>query len=425
MLTNTSQPRIIGAQAEPAARLPAGGLTRTVRQAPGRAARSRLPPVVILGGEANALSVARDLAELGVRSYLLADPGAWAGYSRHVRRLTVPPLGTPEESWAAYLLGPQSEFLRGAVVLACSDAGLQVLAKNRPALLERYRLDISDPIAQLGMLDKLSTYRHARSAGVPTPGFWPTPTRDEVVALGPSLVFPVMVKPRLSHVFEARFGRKHVIVSTMPDLLAAYDAAADAGVDVLLMEYIPGPDDRLCSYFTYLDDAGEPLFAFTKRVVRRYPSGMGPATYHVTDRVPEIADLGNRLFRQAGLRGLANVEFKRDDRDGKYKLIECNARFTASNCLVSAAGLNLAAFVYSRVVGLPLPPTENFRSGLRLWDPVRDFWAYRERRAAGELTLGAWARSLLHAQTFAYFRWADPLPAIARITKPLRRLVVR
>ena len=62
-----------------------------------------------------------------------------------------------------------------------------------------------------------------------------------------------------------------------------------------------------------------------------------------------------RLFRHVGLRGLANVEFKLDPRDGQYKLIECNARFTAANGLVAKSGIDLGRFVYCRAVGLPLP----------------------------------------------------------------------
>lgn len=381
-----------------------------------------LPPVIIVGGEANALSVVRDLGQLGITVYAIGEPDSSVRSSRYCHWIDVPVEGSQEESWARYLLGAEAELLRGAVVLSCSDAGIQVLVRYRDQLLPRYRLDDSDPRAQLGMLDKLATYKHAKAAGVPTPQFWETSTREEVVALRDELVFPLMIKPRLSHLFEEKFGRKHVIVDSFDELLAAFDVAAGAGMDMLLMEHIPGPDDRLCSYYTYLDEAQRPLFHFTKRIIRRFPSGMGAACYHITDRVPEIAELGNRLFKHVGLRGLANIEFKQDPRDGQYKLIECNARFTASNCLVSASGVKLAEYVYNRLVGRPLPAMDDYRVGLRLWDPFRDWKAFRELRAMGQLTFGKWFAGVLRRQTFAYFAWSDPMPAVARMLKPLRRL---
>ena len=380
-----------------------------------------LPPVVILGGEANALSVARDLGRRGVEVFALIERDAPVAYSRYCRRLPLRDGASGEEAWATYLLGPDSDHLRGAVVLACSDAGLQVLLRHRERLTEKYRLDDCNPAAQAAVLDKLTTYQWARGAGVPAPGFWKVGARADVLALRDELVFPLMVKPRLSHRFEERFGRKHVIAGNFDEVLAVFDSATGAGLDVLLMEYIPGGDERLCSYYTYLDEACRPLFHFTKRVIRRYPAEMGAACYHVTDWIPELVPLANALFSRVGLRGLANVEFKLDPRDGRHKLIECNARFTASNCLVSASGIDLAGFVYNRLVGLPAPATDHYARGLRLWDPVRDWRACRELRRAGKLTLRGWLAGVARRQTFAYFRWTDPMPAIGRAVRPLRR----
>jgi predicted ATP-grasp superfamily ATP-dependent carboligase len=384
---------------------------------------STLPPVILLGGEANAVSVARSLGRLGVAVYALNEPGACVRFSRYCRGIDLPDGdgdADVEESWARFLLGPGSDPLQGAVVLTCSDAGIQVLNRHRAALAARFRLDAADPGAQRCMLDKLDTYRVAQAAGVATPRFWIAESRDQIERIRDDLVFPLLVKPRLSHVFEERFGRKYALVDDLDALRDAFSAAVDAGVGVMLVEWIPGPDDRLCSYYTYIDDTGEHLFHFTKRIIRRYPFGMGAACYHITDWNPELIAPARALFRQAGLRGLANVEFKRDPRDGQLKLIECNARFTASNCLVAASGFDLAAFVYNRIVGRPQPPLEHYTVGLRLWDPIRDLASFQELRARGELSFGGWLASVLHPQTFPFFCWSDPLPALARAARRLR-----
>jgi predicted ATP-grasp superfamily ATP-dependent carboligase len=379
-----------------------------------------LPPVVLLGGDANALSAARSLDKLGATVYSLGEPGSCVRHSRHCRWINAPDGADLERAWAAYLLGPESDRLVGAVVLACCDAGIQMIAHHRDALLERYRLDDSDAAAQLLMLDKLGTYRQALSAGVPTPRFWIADSRGQLESLRHELVFPLIVKPRLAHRAGKTFRNKHARVESYAELVTVFEAERAAAVDVLLMEWIPGGDDALCSYYTYLDADGRSYFDFTKRVIRRYPAGMGLGSYHITDDVPGVKELGLRLFRHVGLRGLANVEFKIDPRDGQYKLIECNARFTAANGLVAAAGIDLARFVYCRAVGLPLPRVDRFRSGVRVIDPALDLLAFLERRRSGQMTVGQWLRSLMHPLTFAYFRWSDPLPAVARWWKMLR-----
>jgi D-aspartate ligase len=379
------------------------------------------PPAIILGGEANALSVARCLSRQGVRVFAMGDAESVVKRSRCCQWIAPKIEGGLEASWARWLLGAESDHLRGAVVLSCGDAGIRVLARHLDALLERFILDDSNPQAQIAMLDKVTTYQNAVAAGVPTPKFWIVESRQQVLDLKDQLVFPLIVKPRLSHVFEEKFGKKYLNAPNFQQVLAGIDAASAAGVDVLLMEWIPGPDTRLCSYFTYLTEDGTPLFHFTKRIIRRYPAGMGPACYHITDWIPELVEPSLKLFRHVGLRGLANVEYKQDERDGSYKIIECNARFVASNALVASAGFDLATFVYNRLTGRTQAPLEKFRTGMRMWDPGRDWTAFRQLHAAGEITFAQWAGSVLHRQTFPWFSWSDPMPAIARALRGLTK----
>ena len=386
-----------------------------------RPAGDPLPRVIILGGGANALSVARSLGRAGAKVYAINEDTAYVRYSRYCRWLEVP--GDAPDSWARFLLGPESDRLRGGVLLACSDDAIAIIARHRPELSARFRLEESYPAAQLDMLDKLRTYQAAQAAGVPTPRFWAARTREQVVALRDALVFPLIVKPHFTHLFERRSGRKFVVAGDFDKLLRAHAALGAAGIETLLVEWIPGPDDRLCSYYTYLDGESTPLFHFTKRIIRRFPAGMGNACYHVTDWNPEVRDLALRLFRWVGLRGLANAEFKRDERDGQLKLIECNARFTAANCLVARSGFDLAAFVYNRLVGRPQPPLETYAREMRLWDPVRDFQAFLELRRQGRITFRQWIASVLHCQTFPYLDWRDPLPALARALRPAGKLL--
>lgn len=387
------------------------------------------PPVIVVGGESNALSIARSLGALGVEVHGLGV-SRFVQYSRFIRPIRLPAHGDDEQAWTDCLLGPATEHLRGAVVLAGSDVGITVLARHRARLLERFRLDECEVDAQLGMLDKLLTYQRAVAAGVPTPRFWRVDGPDDLERHCDDYVYPLIVKPLLSHRYQARFPgvSKFRLVEDMAALRLAYRELTEAGLAVMLTERIPGPDELLCSYYTYIDRSGSPTFDFTKRIIRRFPPGMGLACYHVTDWNPEVKDLALRLFKYVGLRGLANAEFKRDERDGQLKLIECNARFTAANSLVAAAGLDLAQHVYFRILGEPHELPSRYATGLRLLYPSNDLRAFLALRAKGKLRFGQWVRSLAHRQTFPYLQWDDPAPAIGRAVtravKGLRRATV-
>ena len=370
-----------------------------------------LPPAIVVGGDVNALSIGRSLARSGVDVYAVNEGASPTRYSRYVRWIPMPGKAKPDD-WAGFLLGSAAEKLQGAVLLAASDAALEFVAAHRPELASRFRLDISNPSAQLCMLDKLCTYRAAVAAGIPTPRFWAVASADDVEAVRSELVYPLIVKPRRSHLFEARFGRKFFVRNSFEETVDAITVALEAGSDVLLMELIPGADDQLCSYYTYLDDDGQPLFDFTKRIVRRHPFNMGPGTYHVTDHIPALRDPALALFRQVGLRGVANVEFKLDPRDGTLRLIECNARFTSSNELLVRAGFDLAPWVYQRILGGTPQMPETSRAGLHLWSPAQDFQAFLELRATGQLGFLAWIQGLLHRQAYPVWDWRDPVPSV-------------
>lgn len=382
---------------------------------------SRRPPAIVFDGDDNALSIVRSLAGQGVEVHLLISERSHVCHSRYPRLIRLP-TGRPfREAATEFLTGSASDHLAGAVLLAANDDALEVVTEYRDTLAKKFLLDLSDPTAQLKMLNKLETYDVAREAGVVTPRFWRVNGAEDLERVKDELVYPLLVKPKRSHVFFRKFNTKFIMADSFPEVLEAYRTAEDAGMGVLLVESIPGPDTRLSSYYTYIDEDGKPLFDFTKRVIRRCPPGMGLACYAVTVPVDGVREPSLRLFRQAGLRGIANAEFKYDDRDGQLKLIECNARFTAANCLVASAGFDLGVFVYNRIAGLPQRPLNGFQSGLRLWDPLRDFRSFLILRKRGELTLAGWLSSLMHRQTFPAFSWRDPMPALVRTVRRLTK----
>lgn len=378
-----------------------------------------LPPAIVFHGNDNALSIVRSLGRRSIPVYVLNEPNADVQYSRYARPLPISIKLPFQQAAIEFLTGSESDAYAGSVLLAASDDALQAIAQHRPELEHKFRLDLSNPVAQQKMLDKLATYRIADAAEVPTPKYWQATSLADLEACRDELVFPLIVKPVLSHLFQRKFKTKFIVVETFDELLKAYDVVNEANIEVLLVELIQGPDSALCSYYTYLDEEGNSLFDFTKRIIRRFPTNMGLATYHVTDHVDGVKEPALRLFHQAGLRGLANAEFKLDVRDNTLKLIECNARFTAANALIEKAGFDLSSLVYNRLAGLPLPCVDDYRDNVTLWDPSRDYKAYRELRSRGELTILGWLRSVMRPHMFPGFKWSDPLPGIARLRRRL------
>lgn len=381
------------------------------------------PPAVILGGSTNAVSVARSLGRAGVPVYAIGNALSVVGHSRHCRGFV--DLGDDanvQEHWLDWLDGHGP---RGAVLLPCDDDGLELIARNRRALVELGYLPVeADDDVVLAMLDKSRTYELARRIGVPSPRTVTPRNVAELEALSNEIAYPCALKPSHSHLFQRHSGMnaKALIVFSSEELAQALGRLHALGLEMVVTEIVPGGEDQFCSYYSYLDERGDPLFHLTKRKLRQFPTGFGMGCYHVTDWNPEVAEVGLRFLQGVGLRGLANVEFKRDARDGQLKLIECNHRFTAANEQLRIAGMDLALFAYNRLLGRPGPPVDSYRSNVRLWVPIDDTRAFLSHRRRGELSLVGWVRSLLHVQHFPVFSWKDPKPTIVHHWRMLVRV---
>jgi D-aspartate ligase len=369
-------------------------------------------PLLLLGGKENALSITRHLGQLGVKVRVSGPPNCWALYSRHCSEAIPIPKGMKQqEFWKQLLLGNDGR-LNGHMVWALSDDAIEFLNANRPRLAPRYILDDCDVTLQRQFLDKSSTLELAAKLGIDVPEHWPVANSEQLEALRGKVGFPLMVKPVQSHKFIKAFGKKLFIVDNDFDELAACVRKAwDHDIDVYVADMIPGPDSQLSSYYTYRTSDGHRLFDFTKSVIRRWPANRGNACYHKTGWLPETAAAGQKFFEGAGLRGLGNIEFKRDLRDGKLKVIEVNARFTAAQELLRRAGVPIDLMIYCHLTRQPVPAPKPVTRELRLWYPLRDFLGFVELWRRGELSLFGWLASVFStAHVFPLVSISDPMP---------------
>ena len=382
-------------------------------------------PVVLLGGDVNVVSAARSAASRGRDVHVLPErPGLVpAAASRHVTTvLRLADGEPPEAAWERRLAA-----LPPSVVVPCGDRGVALVARSRAALEALgHRPAEGDDALWLAALDKQRTYALADAAGVRRPRTVPVTTVAEAVEAGDALGWPCGAKPRTPSEF-ARLGLagKGWVLPGPDAVRTLLGPALDAGAELLLTEVVPGPDDAYCSYYGYVDGAGRELLHVTKRKLRQHPVHFGSGTYHRTADVPEAREAGRRFVVGSGLRGLANVEFKRDARDGALVLIECNVRLTAAVELFRRVGVDLPELVYQGALGraAPLPPARD--AVVHQWLPLQDLRALAQYRAAGELGVREWARSLRGRQTLPMLRLTDPGPSALHAAQVARRALGR
>ncbi len=82
--------------------------------------------------------------------------------------------------------------------------------------------------------------------------------------------------------------------------------------------------------------------------------------------VQEVVDAALQLLRAFGYHGLSQVEFKRDARDGRYKLMEINPRLWQWHGLATACGVDLPRIAYADLTG-DTPPEAHMDGDGKRW----------------------------------------------------------
>jgi predicted ATP-grasp superfamily ATP-dependent carboligase len=122
-----------------------------------------------------------------------------------------------------------------------------------------------------------------------------------------------------------------------------------------VQEIIPGPESSITLFAGYVDSGGALRQSFTARKLRQYPAGFGSASLVISEPNSETLAICERFLPAIGYRGVCGVEFKRDLRDGRLKIIEINPRPTLWFQLSHAAGKRVLLAAANDLQGRPMP----------------------------------------------------------------------
>ena len=163
----------------------------------------------------------------------------------------------------------------------------------------------------------------------------------------------MLVKPEHPVGFKHRFRRQAFRCESLEDVAAAFAQAEEFAP--MVQELVPGGDDALYTVGSYIGRDGRALGVFCGRKLRQTPPGIGTCRVGEAVWVQEVVDDSLRLLGGFDYRGLSQVEFKRDPRDGRYKLMEINARLWQWHGLATACGVDLPRIAYDDLTGSTPP----------------------------------------------------------------------
>ncbi len=332
--------------------------------------------------------------------------------------------GISNESFLKYMATIARSLDRPTILLPADDLSAILIAENADILAPGFLFARQPPTLPRTLANKRNLYHLCQRLGVACPQTFFPETREELLEIAARQRFPVVVKAAEPWLLPK--GCKSVaIVRRLQDLIAYYDnfMQQSPATTLMIQEMISAEGSEDWIVHGYCGSNSEPLVLFTGIKLRSYPAFAGPTTLARSVRNDALQRQATELFAAIGYRGIMDLDWRFDGRDGRYKLLDFNPRLGAQFRLFSTdLGIDVARALHLDLTGRPPcvgRPVEGRTFILDLHDMLASLGYWRN----GSLTMKEWVRSLQGPHERAWYAADDPLPFLLMVLRmPIRAI---
>jgi predicted ATP-grasp superfamily ATP-dependent carboligase len=212
---------------------------------------------------------------------------------------------------------------RPTIVIPMDDLSAVVVAENAASLAQWFILPRVAPQLPRQLADKALFHNLCAEIGMPLVRSVVPNSLDEVRRFADETGFPVVVKATEQwSLLNATFSTK--VIRRPEELSNFYEGCSHEGKSpVLIQEWIPGEDWVSHGYYNPERNIST---TFTGRKLRGYPADAGSTALGVSLRNETLRCETERLLNAVGYSGIVDIDWRKDARDGKYKVLDCNPR---------------------------------------------------------------------------------------------------
>jgi D-aspartate ligase len=324
-----------------------------------RALDSTSKPSALVGfpREVSGLAVIRSLQRHGIKvSAYDCDPGSAGLFVRGLDHRHVWPCPNGNESQFVESLLRVGDTRHPPVLIDLEAKALEAISRHQNAVQQRFRiilppLDVLD-IAQ----DKAKTAHFFTEHNLGVPITATLSSEQNMVCWQGG--YPAVLKPR-----RGKGGRGQRVVHSDQEARESWRILKPGPDEYLIQEWISGPVQNLFTVGLLCAPGGEVRASFSGQrlgVVQTSKIPQGPSSIVRSVRLPDLLDVACRFARLAGWSGFAELEFKKDERDGVYKILEINPRMWAWIRLPIACGVDFPYLYYTMATTGDCPSVSSF-----------------------------------------------------------------
>lgn len=368
--------------------------------------------IVTAGISANSLGVIRGFGRRGIPvTYLDSEPTSMSRYSKYItQRLKCPSSRKSEAGFIKALLDFGQQIDNKMVIIPVGDWEVLALAKYKKKLEPFYHLPVPSHEIIRKLVNKKVFYKLLAEMEVPHPKTYLPENTTELASMGREIAYPYIIKPAYSLSFQEEFHKKCLVINSTRGLDRAVERLRGKKMEFMIQEIVPGKE--IYAFYTYLNKESEPLAICGWDKIRHYPPDFGSGSFCKSIWRPSAIEPGIQLLKAIGYHGLAAPELKKDARDGKYKLLEINARTILQNRLTAACGVDITYLAYLDAMGQPVGDLPRQLNGILWVDDFVDLLSCWTNLIRKDTRIGEVARELTTRKVHSVAAWDDPVPFI-------------
>jgi len=374
-------------------------------------------PAFVLGLFETGLGVIRSLGRSGIKVYGFDYKNDIAFYSKYVFPKICPDPRKDENLFINFLIQEAKLHNYKPVLYITGDEFLPAIIKNKEFISNYILINVIDKILFERIHNKYLQFILAKQYDVPVPETIIINHADFDNPNIEKLNYPVFLKGIDSNSWRKIFGgsKKGFLIQSQNKLLEVIEQIKKYEIGIIIQEYIEGPDTNHFKFNCYFDKNGVLQEYFCLQKLRQNPIhfGVGCAVQSVYNE--DLVKIGMHLFNSIKYKGIGSAEFKYDERDKKFKLIEINPRYWQQNILATACGVNFPLIQYLDLTDQPLKETFNYKTGIKWVNIYSDFDSYLLYRKEGTLNFWKWLKSLKGKKIFSDWAIDDILPGFYEI----------
>jgi D-aspartate ligase len=310
----------------------------------------------------------------------------------------------------------ESEGLHNWLILATGDSAVCTLCKNKSSLELHYRLPIPHWDVIKYAYNKKCTYELAEQLGIQIPHTVYPESRDDAMRVARHIQFPCILKPAVMHRLYDATGNKVVKVLRKDDLAGSYERFIQSvpPSEVMIQEIIGGVPDGLYSFGSFISNQHVSYVVANRR--RQIPMEFGKgSTFVQSANISELKDVSLRFLKRIGYYGFSEVEFIKDPRDEKYKLLEVNPRSWKWVTIMNQSRATWMPMLFNGRYGPGgMQEPDNDSAGddaiakwIHFW---QDLFVSVKEMIKGNMRVGEYVTTLKGVTEFAVASRDDPLP---------------